>query len=853
MKSPLAFSVIPQIPARLEALREIAYNLWWTWTPEASELFRDLEPELWVNYHHNPAQILRHIPQARLLEAANDAQFVERLDVLKKRLDAYLGRKDRWYAKNHDDKQDLLVGYFSAEFGIHEALPIYSGGLGILAGDHCKSASDLGLPFVACGILYRTGYFKQRITKDGWQQSDSIVWNFYELPITEVLDSKGKPVKVSVRITDRNVWIKVWRATVGNICIYLLDTDVKENNEEDRKITYQLYGGDHEMRLKQEIVLGIGGVRALQASGLNPTVFHMNEGHAAFLGLERIRQFHKNNGLTFHEALQVVAASNIFTTHTPVAAGNDAFAVDLVLRYFSEFLVDLGVDFDAMMKLGRPWHGTGQDPFSMTILGLRLSRQANGVSALHGEVSRGMWQCVWPGVPQHEIPITSITNGVHTQTWMSPEFRRILEHYLGVIWEDNVEDLKAWAKVEDIPDDEIWKTHNARKIKLIEKVRSRVQNQRLREAYPPEEIAAARDLLAPDVLTIGFARRFATYKRATLLFKDIARLKAIVNNPTRPVQLVFAGKSHPADDPGKRFLQQVYKMAETPDFKGKVIFVEDYDIDLARYLVSGVDVWLNTPIRPLEASGTSGQKGPINGGINCSILDGWWCEGYNGNNGWAINPGVTATDPATQDEFDAHSLYSIIEHEIVPHYYDRDSNGTPHKWIHLMKASMKSVSPEFSTFRMVQDYCNRLYTVAYVNSGRIKADGFKVAKELSPWKEMIRNTWCQVQVAEVIWDSKVHHLQVGQEFEVKARVNLGPLKPSDVTTEAYIESDTNHSQPYGVALQVIEDLGSGSYLFGGTVKPQDSGSFHFNVRVIPYHPGLVQKNELRLTAWCEAF
>ncbi len=851
MNSSLTFSVVPQIPARIEGLRDIAYNLWWTWTPEASELFRDLEPELWVKFHHNPAQMLRHVTQSRLQEVANDPQFAERVDALKQRLDAYLSRKDRWFHKTHPDKKDLLVAYFSAEFGIHEALPIYSGGLGILAGDHCKSASDLGIPFVACGILYRTGYFKQRISKDGWQQSDSIVWNFHELPITEVLDDKGQPVKVSVELPGRPVVIKVWRARVGNICIYLLDTDLAENSEEDRKITYQLYGGDHEMRVKQEIVLGIGGVRALQATGLAPTVFHMNEGHAAFLGLERIRQYISGEGLKFAEALQIVAASNIFTTHTPVAAGNDAFSVDLISRYFGEFNKSLAVPFNELLKLGRAWHGGDQDPFSMTILGLRLSRQANGVSALHGEVSRGMWQVVWPGVPKHEIPITSITNGIHTQTWMSPEFRRLLEGKLGDIWENNVEQLSAWAPVEEIPDEDIWTTHQHRKLKLIEKVRSRVQNQRLREGYLPEQIAATRNLLDPEVLTIGFARRFATYKRATLLFKDIERLKAIVNNPSKPVQFVFAGKSHPADEPGKKFLQQVYKMAEHPDFLNKVIFVEDYDIDLARYLVSGVDVWLNTPIRPLEASGTSGQKGPVNGGINCSILDGWWCEGFKGDNGWAINPGVTANDPATQDEFDAHSLYTIIEHEIVPHYYERDGRNIPHKWLRTVKNSMKTVSPEFSTFRMVQDYTNRLYTKAFANSVHVKEDNFKIARDLAQWKEIIRSTWYQVKVNDVVWDQKTTQYQVGHEFEVKARVTLGGLKPGDVTVEAYVEESSNQSHAYAVSLEIIEDLGGGTFLYGGKVKARESGSYHFNVRVLPFHTGLVQKHELRLITWFE--
>ena len=612
MKSTLTFAVVPKLPPRLEPLRELAYNLWWCWTPEASVLFREIDPELWVAVHHNPVKLLRNVSQARLIAASENENFVQRSEQLAQRLKDYKNKPDRWFQKTYGNQaQDFQVAYFSAEFGVHEALPIYSGGLGILAGDHCKSASDLGLPFIACGLMYRVGYFKQRINKDGWQESESVLWDFSELPVSEVLAPNSSiPLKVRVELPGRSVTVKVWAATVGLIKIYLLDTDVEENSADDRRITRQLYGGDHEMRIKQEIVLGIGGVRALHAVGHTPKVFHMNEGHAAFLGLERIRMLHKNSNLNFHEALQVVASSSIFTTHTPVAAGNDAFSLDLLRTYFGEFVRELGITFDELLRIGRPWEGKDSDPFSMTILGLRLSRYANGVSALHGDVSREMWQCVWPNVPTHEIPITSITNGIHTQTWMCPEFRVLLEKYMGAVWEDNVQDEEVWKKVYTIPDEEIWDTHQKRKAKLIERVRHRVQRQRLREEESPQSISDAQKLLNPNVLTVGFARRFATYKRATLLLKHLDRLKAMLGNTERPIQFVFAGKAHPADEPGKRFLQQVYKASDTPELRNKIIFVEDYDIDLARYLVSGVDVWLNTPTRPLEASGMQRMAHP---------------------------------------------------------------------------------------------------------------------------------------------------------------------------------------------------------------------------------------------------
>ncbi|MDX2227238.1 MAG: alpha-glucan family phosphorylase [Verrucomicrobiae bacterium] len=853
MNSPFTFSVVPHLPPRIEGLRELVYNLWWSWTPEAADLYRTLDFGLWEKYHHNPVRLLREIHQNQLSAAAENPAFLEKFDALMTRLHAYKTKGDRWFQKTYAGEHDFKVAYFSAEFGIHEALPIYSGGLGILAGDHCKAASDLGLPFVAVGLLYRVGYFRQRINKDGWQESESVVWNFHELPITEVRDDKGNHIKVSVDLPGRKVTIQVWQARVGNISIMLLDTDVPENREEDRKITYQLYGGDHDMRIKQEIVLGIGGTRALEALGHKPSVYHMNEGHAAFLGLERIRMMVEKSGLTFSEALQVVAASGLFTTHTPVAAGNDAFAADLMRTYFVDFAKQLGISFEELLKYGRPWHGSDTEPFSMTILGLRLSRQCNGVSALHGDVSRGMWQTVWPGVPKNEIPITSITNGVHTQTWMSPEFRHLLEKYLGPSWEDNIEKPQTWAPVADIPALELWSLHQARKLKLIERVRFRVQRQRLREEASPEYISAAQQILSPDVLTIGFARRFATYKRANLLLKNLERLKTIMNNAQRPVQFVFAGKAHPADEPGKRFLQQIYKAADDPSFRNKLIFVEDYDIDLARYLISGVDVWLNNPIRPLEASGTSGQKGPINGGLNLSILDGWWCEGYNGKNGWAINPGVYSSNPATQDEFDAVSLYTLLEQEVVPRYYERDANGIPQKWVTLMKESMMSIAPQFSTFRMVQEYTGRLYINASRANSKFMDHDFAPARELSAWKEQMRQAWPQARVLEVKWEKKFVQFKVGEQFEVGAKISLGTLKPENVLVEIYIE-DTHGALPETcVAMNKTADLGNGQYVYNGTVPAGESGSYRFNVRILPRHPHLLQKHELRLITWNENF
>jgi starch phosphorylase len=838
------FSVVPQLPSALEPLREVAYNLWWAWNPDAIELFRSLDPDRWEACGHSPVAMLQQVPQRRLLAAAKEPGYVAQVQAVHEKLQTYLNKPDRWFRTNFPDETQALVAYFSAEFGFHESLQIYSGGLGILAGDHCKSASDLGVPFVAVGLMYRQGYFTQHLNGEGWQESEYVNWNFGGLPVLELRHADGTAVRVTVRLPGRDVHIRVWEARVGRARIYLLDTDLQENTEEDRHITHRLYGGDHEMRIRQEIVLGIGGKRMIDAIGLRPTVFHMNEGHAAFLALERIRRRVQNDGISPYDALQVVAASTLFTTHTPVPAGNDAFSIDLMRRYFSDFVAEMGVSFDEFLKFGRPWHNPEHEPFSMTILALRLSRYANGVSRIHGNVSRSMWREIWPGVPDSEIPIGHITNGIHTQTWISPKIKELLQPYVGDIWEHNLSDPAAWAPVEQIPDEQLWTVHQEEKAKLVEFARANARRQRLRVHASAEAIREAGQLLDPRALTIGFARRFATYKRAGLLLRDPERLARICNHSDRPVQFVFAGKAHPADEGGKRLIQQVYHATMNPALRGRIVFLENYDMDVARHLYHGVDVWLNNPTRPLEASGTSGEKVCPNGVINCSVLDGWWAEAWQrGCNGWSIGEELTTHDPKVQDDFDADSLYNLIENEIAPLYYDCE-NGLPRRWVQKMKHSMTTVSPVYSTFRQVQDYTRNYYMPASAMGGRMAHDSYAGARGLAEWKRRIRENWSRVKVGAVSSKAPAHRsLTVGEEFVVEAQVDLGALKPEDVVVEAFVVAPTREEPE----LHQLSPAEKG--LYRGVIQARDSGEHQFNIRVLPHHPLLVQKHELRLITW----
>jgi glycogen phosphorylase len=844
------YNVTPILPPALEPLREMSFNLWWTWEPDARRLFRHLDHELWARTNHNPIRMLQLSRQSRLEELAQDKNFTRELKQVFEEFEKYLGRHDTYGKTGAGSAIKNPIAYFSAEFGFHESIPNYSGGLGILASDHCKSASDLDLNFVAIGLLYRHGYFRQQIDKDGVQQAINLNQNFYHLPIREVRHGDTK-VLISVPILDRQVLARLWELRVGRVNVYLLDTDIPENSPEDRLITAELYGGDLEMRMRQEIVLGIGGVKALAALGIQPAVFHMNEGHSAFLALERIRLNVVEKKLDFYSALQLVAAANVFTTHTPVPAGNDSFSRDMMQKYFGKFAKELNVLFDELFSFGHT-RLNPNDPFSMTILALRLSRHANGVSKLHGEVSRSLWKDVWTGVPVHEVPITNITNGVHTKTWMAPEFAALYRKHVGD-WEEHLTEPEFWRGVIDIPDAQLWETHQQLKRRLIDFVRDRERQRRERLGESPESIRNVNRILDPEILTIGFARRFATYKRGTLLFSDQERLKRLVNDATRPVQFIFAGKAHPRDEAGKALIQEVYKLSREAGLENRIVFVEDYDSYIARRLVQGVDLWLNHPLRPLEASGTSGMKCAPNGGINLSVLDGWWCEGYNGSNGWAIGAEIDNGTTEFQNEVDASSLYKLLENQIVPLYYAKPDGKLPLAWLQLMRESIRSVTPVFNTQRMVKEYTEQLYIPAAQAYENLARDGCGAATQLSQWKTQMRKDWPQVQISDMQVANKDRPtIQVGESLQISARVHLGAVDPRHVRVEAYhgeLDNGDLHNPAATVLTQSSQADGDGTYIYQGSVPATESGTYGFSVRVVPTHPCLMQAHELRLITW----
>lgn len=843
-------SVFPAIPERISRLDELAHNLWWSWNSDAQNLFRDLDPALWERVGHNPVKFLSEVSQDTLDHAAGDRAYLKRFDQVLEKFDAYMNPGSTWFATKYPDLTDQCIAYFSAEFGLHEALPIYSGGLGILSGDHCKSASDLGIPLVGVGLLYNQGYFRQRITSEGVQEAYYERLHFAELPMMPARTPEGGVALVEVDLPGRTVHAKVWQVNVGRVRIYLLDTDIEENPPEDRGFSAKLYGGDHEMRVAQEIILGIGGVRALRALGLKPAAFHLNEGHSAFLGLERIRELVQESGLTFEEAREVVAASSIFTTHTPVPAGNDAFGFDLIERAFSKYWPKLGVGRDEFLAIARQDQPGGMPLFSMTILALKLAKQSNGVSALHGEVSRNIWRHVWPGVPVGEIPITHVTNGIHTETWLAPAMSDLFDKYVSPDWRERIEDVELFAKFEKVPDGELWEVRRRLKREMIAFLRARIKKQRLRNGEATAKVKAAEELLDPDALTIGFARRFATYKRATLIFRDAARLKRILNDPDRPVQIIFAGKSHPADQPGKELIRKLSQLAREEGFDGKIILVEDYDMNVARHLVEGVDVWLNNPRRPLEASGTSGQKAAVNGVLNLSILDGWWPEGYNGKNGWAIGDERTYKDEEEQDEADAESLYHLLETEVVPMFYDRDAADLPLAWLSRVKNCIATLTPRFSTQRMLQEYTDRLYINAIRNGMRFAANQFELARDVSRWKGMMSRIWENIRIEAV--PPQVQKAMVGQEIEVEAKLHLGTIDPSNVRVEIChgpLQNGGGLTEFDVVPMQPQKAAGDGDYAFKGRVVMNSGGNHGIGVRVIPTHPDLVNKHELGLIRW----
>ncbi len=695
------------LPRRITRLGELAYNLWWTWNPDAQRLFGSLDQELWESLNHNPLLFLRQVGRSEINAASQNKHYLEKYDRILADFDAYLGNETPWFTRTHPQDSTKTVAYFSMEYGLHETLPIYSGGLGVLSGDHLKGSSDLGINLVGMGLLYAEGYFSQRISEDGWQDAQNNPIIFNNLPIVLVLKEDGQPLSIAVEFPDRTISARIWELRVGRVPLYLLDSDFAANTPIDRKLTARLYWSDRDLRVMQEILLGVGGVQALRALGCDPQVWHMNEGHSAFLTLERIREL-VAEGSTFEEARAKTRSSNVFTTHTPVPAGNDEFPLWLVDKYLSNLWPRLGLTREQFVDLARHKQNYAET-FSMPTLALNLSDHCNAVSELHGHVARRMWNYLWPELNEEDVPISYITNGVHSTTWMARRQRLLYDRHLAQDWLGKLDDPETWAQIGDLPDRELWDIHQHLKRKLAFYLLGRARQRWMKGGFHPVQVIASGALLDPYVLTIGFARRFATYKRADLIFSDLPRLLRLLNRPNRPVQILFAGKAHPADEPGKQLIQEVYRMVKQAENGGRLVFLEDYDNNLARYMVQGVDVWLNTPSRPNEASGTSGMKAAINGVLNFSILDGWWREAYNGNNGWAIGEDSDLLLDL-QDKADAASLYHILENEIVPLYYgERGADNIPHEWVARMKESIRTVTPQYSMRRMLKEYTERMY------------------------------------------------------------------------------------------------------------------------------------------------
>lgn len=830
-------TVLPQLPESLARLSELAYNLYWSWTPHARDLYKTLDPEAWERFQHNPVRTLLEVSQESLNAAAASPEYQAKYKQVMADFDAYMTKKDTWASQNATNMQP--VAYFSMEYGLCEALPIYSGGLGVLAGDHCKSASDLGIPFTAVGMLFHQGYFSQLFDKDGWQNETYDELDLTTLPIKPALNSAGEEVKVSVRIGNRDVTVRVWNLIVGRIRVLLLDSNIPENNEEDRKLTARLYGGNQELRVQQYVLLGVAGIRALRALNVPASVYHMNEGHAALMALERIRE-NVAAGQDFRTALEATASSTLFTTHTPVAAGNDAFTYELMDKYIGNWPALLNTSRDELYGLARHdqmWDNHLVPSFSMTVFALRVSRAANGVSELHGEVSRDMWNFLYEGASAAEVPIGHVTNGAHNMTFTSQAMRDLLSSVLPGDWIERIQEEEVWQGVEKLTDKQLGDVQREMKREMVAFVRARQREQMLRNGASAADVAATDTLLREDVLTIGFARRFATYKRATLLFRDKARLSRIVNDSERPVQFVFAGKAHPADNPGKAFIQEIYKVSQEPEFRGKIVILENYDMNVARHLVQGVDVWLNNPRRPLEASGTSGMKASFNGSPNFSVLDGWWREGYDGTNGWPIGEEREYADLNVQDDADSFSFYSTLEQKIVPLYYG--SGEGEESWAHTVRRSIKTVSPRFSMQRQVIDYVRQYYIPLSVRGESVAAAGGSKAKEIADWKNWVRQQWPHTQISAQA--NLPATAKPGEKVTVTANVNTAGIDPNQLNVEAVLVRGDHQTR---VPLKHVD-----GNIFSAEVPLADSGLYSIGVRMVPYLAGLSNELETGLIKW----
>lgn len=851
---PIGQIIIPTIiPERIKRLSDIAYNLWWTWNCEAIDLFKSIDSSLWDRSGANPVAFLKRIGNKKLEYMAGNADFLELYDDVVKKFDDYMNCTDTWFSRTYPDHSNETIAYFSAEYGLNETLPIYSGGLGVLSGDHCKSASDLGLPFTAVGLFYRQGYFNQTINFEGIQETSYSTLNINELAIKPVVDENGEKILISLDLPGRLVHASIWLVKVGRVNLYLLDTDVPMNSENDRSITARLYGGDGDTRIQQEMLLGIGGIRALDALGIHPVVYHMNEGHSAFLAFELTRKWMQNNHLSFKEACEMVRSSCIFTIHTPVPAGIDVFSHNSIDMYFSSYREIFGISREEFMELGSDINN--HFGFNMANMAMKMTSGKNGVSKLHGEVTRRMFNNLWPEVPEKEVPITHVTNGIHTLTWLSQPYKKLFDKYLPEGWENFADDKAFREAVDNIPDEELWQEHMKLKEDMAGYINNRIKLSSTLGSTSDTFIRPC-SLINPEALTIGFSRRFATYKRAALIFRNIDRIKKILNAEDMPVQIVFAGKAHPADKPAQDVIKYINDISDQEGFEGKVFLLENYNISLARRLVQSVDVWLNNPRMPLEASGTSGMKAGLNGVINLSILDGWWREGYNGNNGWAIGSETIYSNESYQDDSDSESLYEVLKDSLIPAYYERNEKGIPLKWARIMKESIKSLSAQFSTHRMLRDYTSMLYMPSIERTAMISGIGrndFRLVSELSQWKTKVTDNWHGVNISSAGVPAR-SPAEVGEIVFPEAVVSLGNLKPEDVSVEFYYTAQDSDMQPAigrYIPLQFTEEINPGSYRYKGELHLADSGEYSYSFRVLPSHRLLSDKFDLRLVKWAE--
>lgn len=839
--------VLPKIPRKLVRLEELANNLWYSWDRPTRTIFARLHPKLWDKCGNNPKVFLQRVNEQNLHDATENQAFLANYHRVLASYDSYHNEPPKTEGVEQFESGDL-VAYFCAEFGLHESFPIYSGGLGILAGDHCKAASDLNLPFVAVGLLYRQGYFTQQIDGDGNQIATYSDINFADLPVTQVLRDDGTEIRIYVNILGRKVEVKVWQARIGHITLFLLDTDMPANTETDRNITHQLYGGDKHTRIQQEMILGIGGSRALSEIGLKPTVWHINEGHAAFLVLERTRCLVKQ-GLEFGAALNAVAVSTVFTTHTPVPAGHDSFNHDVMMSYFGDFPSELGITSEQLFDTGRD--PDNHQEFNMTALAVRMSRHQNGVSRIHGEVSSEICQKLWPQIDPEENPMDYITNGVHVPTFLAQEWAEVFDRSLGGEWRNHLRDPEYWKRIESIPDQQFWSVRQSLKSQLLYLVRHRISLQHARNHGSEAHLDRLLKYCNPDdpgILTIGFARRFATYKRANLLFQDMDLLREITGDKDRPVVFLFAGKAHPADTPGQDLIRQVHRVANMPEFEGRVLMLEGYDLGLARRLVAGVDVWLNTPVYPMEASGTSGMKAGVNGSINLSVLDGWWGEGYDGKNGWAIKPAPFYYDDHKKYVEDSRTLYEILQDQVLPTYYNRGKLGFSPDWVRIAKRSMATIIPRFNASRQVGEYVNKSYLSAS-RQGKVYSDNnFEVAKQMAVWKARVANSWPAVSLRRL--DEPVARIRYGEGLNVEIAANLNGLLPEDVSVEILLADQQDDTVAHSISFKLqFKKCEGAEHIFELILRPEFCGKLIYRVRIYPRHKNLTHPHETGLMKW----